>query len=642
MPPSSEKRIVIYCLALVAVTLAFYNPIIHNQFTGFDDLSYILKNQQVQAGVTWNTLKWSFTTFREGNWHPLTWLSHALDCQIFHLNPVGHHYTNLLLHAANGVLLFLLLRRATGALWPSLAVAFLFCLHPTSVESVAWASERKNVLSTFFFLLALHAYDRYARQTRSSRRTQFYLAVAVCFILGLLSKPQVVTLPFVLLLWDYWPLNRMRFSSKNELMPQDLQSGELAPVVSRRALLIEKLPLLILAAADSIVTMFAQRAGNAVRSISEVPVAHRFDNLPVSYVRYLAEFFWPTRLAPLYPRSAVALPSWQVIGSLGILLLLTAIVFRCSSRRYLAMGWLWFLGTLIPMIGIVTVGEQAMADRYAYIPFIGLFIAVVWALDELAAVANIPRVWRAVPVVTVILMFGGLTSRQIKHWHDDETLWRYTLRVTHDNYVAHNNLALMYSSAGRSEEAIEQFRSARLLHKYPAKQVLVLAFYELSHGHPQDAIEECNSVLATTSDPQAEGVAWGEIGQAHLQMRQYDLAAASFMHALQLTPDNVMALSGSGVLDLRQGRIDASVSHLLQAVNNDPSDVNFLLLEEALRRDGRIVDADRALAEAKRVSQDLRAAQNSAAQVLAVAGLHPIARRTSDFPATTSASITNK
>ncbi len=642
MPPSSEKRIVIYCLALVAVTLAFYNPIIHNQFTGFDDWSYILKNQQVQAGLTWNTLKWSFTTFHEGNWHPLTWLSHALDCQIFHLDPVGHHYTNLLLHAANGVVLFLLLRRATGALWPSLAVAFLFCLHPISVESVAWASERKNVLSTFFFLLALHAYDRYARLPRSSRRKQCYLAVALCFILGLLSKPQIVTLPFVLLLWDYWPLYRLRFSSQRELLPQDLQSGELAPFVSRRRLLFEKIPLFILAAADATVTIFAQRAGNAVRSISEVPVAQRFDNVPVSYMRYLAKFVWPTRLAPLYPRSSVAFPSWQVISSLGILLLLTTIVFRWSSRRYLAMGWLWFLGTLIPMIGIVTVGDQAMADRYAYIPFIGLFIAVVWAINKLAAVAHIPQLWRVVPVVAVVLAFGALTSSQIKLWHDDETLWRYTLSVTHDNYVAHNNLALMYSSAGRSEEAIKEFRSARLLHKYPAKQVLALGFYELRHGHAQDAIEECNSVLATTSDPRAEGLAWAEIGQARLQMRQYDLAVESFTRALQLTPDNVMALSGSGVLDLRQGRIDGSVSHLVQAVNNDPSDVNFLLLEEALRRDGRNVDADKALAEAKRVSHDLREAQNSVAQTLAVSGLLPMARRTFDLSATKSASITNR
>ncbi len=643
VPQSREKRVVIYCLVLVAVTLAFYNPIIHNQFTGFDDWSYILKNQQIQAGVTWATVKWSFTTFREGNWHPLTWLSHALDFQLFHLDPVGHHYINLLFHAANGVLLFLLLRRATGALWPSLAVAFLFCLHPTAVESVAWASERKNVLSTFFFLLALHSYDRYARLAQSSgKRTRLYISVAGLFTLGLLAKPQIVTLPFVLLLWDYWPLNRIEFSSTTKRILGASQNVNSAPVVGWSSLLLEKVPFFILAAADSTVTMFAQRAGNAVRSISEVSLAQRLANVPVSYVRYLAKLVWPARLAPLYPRSAIAIPNWQVIGSLGILLLLTAVVVRWSSRRYLAMGWLWFLGTLIPMIGIVTVGDQTMADRYAYIPFIGLFIAIVWGLGELAAVAQVPQAWRALPTVAVILIFGTLTSRQIKFWHDDETLWRYTLSVTDDNYVAHNNLALMYSTAGRSEEAIEQFRSARLLHKYPAKQVLALAFYELLHGHPQDAIEECNSVLAATSDEKAEGVAWGAIGQAHLQMRDYDLASEDFARALKLSPDNVMALSGSGVLNLRQGRMDASVSYLVQAVNNDPSDVNFLLLEEALRRDGRSVDADKALAEARRVSQDLPAAQNAAVRILAVAGIVPIEQRALNFPAPTKASTTNR
>jgi tetratricopeptide (TPR) repeat protein len=625
MPRSRETPLIIYCLLLVAVTLAFYNPIIHNQFTGFDDWSYILKNPQVQAGLTLQTVKWSFTTFREGNWHPLTWISHALDYQLFHLNPVGHHYTNLLLHTANAVLLFLLLRRATANLWPSLLVAFLFALHPVNVESIAWASERKNVLSTLFFLLALHAYDRYARCESRTQRRYLYLAVAGSFVLGLLAKPQIVTFPFVLLLWDYWPLRRTGSHESKRVFssaaPTQISNAPLPQ--SWRRLVLEKLPLFFIAGADSMVTIVAQRAGNAVRTVSEAPLSQRFDNIPVSYVRYLGKLLWPARLVPLYPRTT-SLPSSLVIGSVAILLLISALVVRSPHRRYLTIGWLWFLGTLVPMIGIVTVGEQAMADRYAYIPYIGLFIAIVWSLNELHSAFRIPTRWRAVPAIAVLLILGVLTSRQLKFWHDDETLWRYTLSVTDGNYVAHNNLALMYSKGGRSEEAIVEFRAAKSLHKYPANQVLALAFYELRHGHPQDAVDECQSVLDDSSDPKVEAVAYGEIGQAHLQMRQYDLASQAFSTALKLSPDNAMALVGAGVLDLRKGRTGLAVSQLVLAVNNDPSDVNFLLLAQALLRDGRSVDAKHALTEAKRVSEDLTVAQTTATQFLTVAGVTPI------------------
>jgi protein O-mannosyl-transferase len=402
-PPSAfrETHIVTLCLLLVAATLAFYNPIIHNQFIDFDDSSYILKNSWVQGGLTWDTVKWSFTTFRDGNWHPVTWLSHALDCQIFRLNPAGHHYTNLLLHAANAVLLFLLLRQATGLTWPSLVVGALFALHPVNVESVAWAAERKNVLSMLFFLLALHAYDRYARTGKRS----LYLAVNIFLALGLMAKPQIVTLPFVLLLWDYWPLQRLGARSA-----ADGSSAASTPR-SFRYLVWEKLPLFILAAADSVVTMLAQRAGNTVRTFTEVPVTARLENVFVSYVRYLGKAFWPSRLAAMYPRPANSLPAWQVVGAVALLLLISALALRWRDRRYLPVGWFWFLGTLVPMIGIITVGEQTMADRYAYLPFIGLFVAAVWTLndwglnagtvDAVASERRIAGVWRASAAVLV-------------------------------------------------------------------------------------------------------------------------------------------------------------------------------------------------------------------------------------------------
>jgi Flp pilus assembly protein TadD len=616
---SGESHMLIWCLLLVVVTLAFYNPIVHNQFTGFDDWSYILKNAHVQSGLTWDTVKWSFTTFQEGNWHPLTWLSHAFDCQIFHLNPVGHHYTNVLFHAINAVLLFLLLRRATGAAWPSLVVAALFALHPINVESVAWASERKNVLSMFFFLLALGAYDRYARAGRRG----IYLWVLALFALGLMAKPQIVTLPFVLLLWDYWPLQRMGADSSVQGVP-----GTLAPR-SLRFLIWEKLPLFVLAAADSVVTAIAQRSGNAVRSISEFSIAARLENAVVCYVRYIGKAFWPSHLAPMYPRPQGLLPLWPVVGSAVLLVMLSTLVYYRRDRRYLVMGWLWFLGTLVPMIGIMTVGDQAMADRYSYLPFIGLFVAVVWMLDAFFNTWRVSNAARFCAVVMVLVILGCLTYRQVGLWRDDDTLWHYTLRVTEGNYVAHNNLALMLAKEGRSEEALVEFRAAKSLHKYPSNQILALAFYELRIGHPREAIEECDSVLNSSDpvDPKTQTVAWAELGQAYLYLRQYPQASDSYRKALLLDTENEMALVGSGLMALREEQMDQATQQLSHAAKIDPTATNYLLLTEALRHAGRSEQAEATIAQAQKASPDFSAAENEAGQLLSAAAVPPASVR---------------
>jgi protein O-mannosyl-transferase len=622
MPPSREKHIVIYCLVLVAATLAFYNPVVRNQFVDFDDLSYILKNSHVLGGLTWATVKWAFTTFREGNWHPLTWLSHALDCQIFHLNPIGHHYTSLFLHTANAILLFLLLRRATGFTWPSLMVAALFALHPVNVESVAWAAERKNVLSMLFFLLALHAYDRYGR----TGRRYLYLLVAIFFALGLIAKPQVVTLPFVLLLWDYWPLQRMSMGMSIGMPAGSAAAGSPSVSTQRsfRSLVWEKWPLFVLAAADSVVTVIAQRAGASVRTLSEVSIFLRFQNVFVSYVRYIGKAFWPSPLVPLYPRPVGLLPAWQVLGAGALLLLLSALVWRWRDRRYLLVGWCWFLGTLVPMIGIITVGEQAMADRYGYLPFIGLFIAVVWALGEAASSRRIGRVWLAGSAVAVLFVLGSLTYRQLGYWHDSETLWRYTLSVTEGNYTAHSNLALALAKQGRPEEAIEHFHAGKALHKYPPVQVLGLGRYELHVGRPLDAIEECKAVLHDAEDPKLQAAAWSGLGEAYLQLHQYDQAAQSNQNSLRLNPDDDLALVGMAVLAMRQGQNDVAVAQLAHAVKVDPNDVNVLLFAQALRRAGRAAEADSASAQVQKISTDLGQAQFDAGQFLAFVGLKPL------------------
>ncbi len=615
MSRSPDKHVVILCLLLVMATLAFYNPIVRNQFIVFDDLSYIVKNPQIQHGLGWDTVKWSFTTFREGNWHPLTWLSHALDYQLFHLNPAGHHYTNLLFHAANAVLLFLLLRRATGTGWPSFLVAALFALHPVNVESVAWAAERKNVLSTMFFLLALHAYDRYAR----TGRRRLYVLVTVLFGLGLMAKPQIVTLPFVLLLWDYWPLQRMR------AVGTSLEGATFAsPSRSFSFLVGEKLPLFILAAADSAVTVFAQRAGDAVRTVTEVSWPARLENVLVSYARYIGKAFWPSRLVPMYPRPSNPLPGWQVAGAAAFLILFSVLVLRWRDRRYLPVGWFWFLGTLVPMIGIITVGEQAMADRYAYIPFIGLFVIVVWSMDAVASKHRIATVWRAIPAMIVVSVLGCLTYRQLGRWRNDETLWPYTLSVTERNYMAEYSLGLALAKQGRSGEAVDHFQAATALHNYPPNQIVSLASYELTVGRPQEAIEECNSVLRASADPKLQAAAWSGLGEAHLQLRQYDQSDASYQNALRLNPENRTALMGSGVLALRAQRFELAVTQITHAVKIDPSDVNLLLLAQALRRAGRFAEADAASARAQKTSADLTRAQIVASQFLLFADLQPL------------------
>ncbi len=612
MPGSHENRVLIPCLLLVVATLAFYNPIVHNQFIDYDDGSYILENPHVVSGLTWGNVKWAFATIREGNWHPVTWLSHAADCQLFGLNPLGHHYTNLLLHAVNAVLLFLLLQRATGFTWASLAVAALFALHPVNVESVAWAAERKNVLSMLFFLAALHAYDRYART--GSRH--LYWAVAVLFALGLMAKAQIVTLPFVLLLWDYWPLQRMNAHTASPAASTPRSFGYLVG---------EKLPFFFLAAADSVITMRAQRTGAAIRSLAEVSMPVRLENAFVSYVRYIGKMFWPSRLAPLYPRPEHLMPVWQVAGAVALLLLISVLVLRWRERRYLLVGWFWFLGTLVPMIGIITIGELGMADRYAYLPYIGLMVAVVWGVDAVASHWRVSRTGLAGAAFVAVIVLGCLTWQQVGRWHDSETLWRYALRVTERNYVAHGNLGVVLKKEGRSDEAVREFRLAKALHKYPPIQVLSLGYYELQSGHPREAMEEATTVLREYSaDPILQATAWAELGQAHLQLRQDDQAAQNVRQALRLNPDDELALVGAGILALRQGQPSIAIDQFLHAVKVQPSDVNVLLLVQAFRRAGRSADADSAWAQVQKISHDPREAQIETAQFLTRVGLEPL------------------
>ncbi|MGA9391006.1 MAG: hypothetical protein WBV69_11225 [Candidatus Sulfotelmatobacter sp.] len=613
---SGQRRSTVLCLLLALLTLAFYNPIVHNGFTNFDDNGYITDNPHVRQGLTWDTVKWAFVSRDCANWHPLTWLSHALDYQLFKLNPAGHHYMTVLLHALNASLLFLLLAGATGLTWPAFMVAALFALHPVNVESVAWAAERKNVLSMFFLLLAMHAYGWYVRRVSVKR----YLTVALLFGLGLMAKPEIITLPFLLLLWDYWPLRRMEgghcFEDRSHAPSQD---GSEAPVPrSFSFLLLEKIPLLVLSAGSAWITIVAQRAGHTLR---DAPAWVRFGNAAVAYVRYVGKAFLPVRLAAPYPHLGRLLPIWEIVASSALLLLITGIFLHWRDRRHLVVGWFWFLGTLVPVIGLVQVSTQAMADRYAYLPYIGLFVCVIFGVAEIARERKISGVWLALPAAVILLSLGLVTRHQLAYWHDSESLWRHALSVTDRNYFAHDALGHVLADQGRAPEAIAEFSAAENLGAYSPEEMVRFGYYEQTHGHVAQAIEQYARALDNLPDSNSRSIALGLLGSAFTQIGDIPRAKMAFAYALQQNPDNSPALIGNGLLAQRDGDFSLAVAQISHAMKIEPTDVGYLLLEQALRRADLPAEADDARAHAKQLSHDFSQAQRSAAQMLATAGI---------------------
>ena len=598
---SPQQNTAIMCLLLAVATLAFYNPIAHCGFVYSDDVVYVMQNPAIRSGLTWQAVSYAFTSVNTGIWHPLTWLSHALDFQLFGQNPAGHHYVSLLLHTTNAVLLFILLLEATGAGWPSLIVAALFALHPQNVESVAWAAERKNVLSMFFFLLALWLYGRYARRGGTGR----YLGVVSLFALGLLAKPQIITLPCVLLLWDYWPLGRMFARGSSIAAPSAPRSFQY--------LVREKLPMFFLAAVSALITVWSQHEGSALRTLEEYSLAARAENAIVCYVRYIAHTLWPVRLSPIYPHTGS--PGFaRMAGAFVLLALVTFFVLRRRDLRYLAVGWFWFLGTLVPMIGIVQVGEQAMADRYAYIPMIGLSIMLVWGMAEVAQRTHVPNAWVAVAAALAVGIMGTLTYHQLSYWHDGETLWGYAARVTERNYLAHAELAMTLNGEGKFDDAISEFRASEALYDYPPDQILKIGMYEQRNGHLQGAIEQYSKVSNGSFNPQLRSTAWIQAGSAYVQLQNYNQARESYESALRLNPNDASALGATALLAQRAGNFTEAVDRWNRALRVEPSDVGFLLLADALRHAGRFQEAQAAEDTAQRISLNLDGARKNAVQ----------------------------
>ncbi len=511
---------------LVVATIALYSRVNRFPFVNYDDGDYVTNNIHIQNGLDWDTVRWAFSTYAAANWHPLTWLSHALDCQLFDLNPAGPHDVNLLLHVLNVLLLFLVLQQATGSTGRSFMVAALFALHPINVESVVWISERKNLLSMFFFLLALGVYRWYARAPKVSR----YAVVAVLFALGLMAKPQIITLPFVLLLWDYWPLGRLSFGEK---FGQATSSTATFPKKKLSWLVAEKLPLLVISLASALITMTAQSTGGAT---SAFDLSLRIENALVSYARYVIKAFWPTHLALFYPHPGASLKSWQVYGALFLLLAISAVCVEHIRRRYLSMGWLWFLGTLIPMIGLMQVGTQGMADRYAYLSFIGLFIMVCWGVADWAEEKHFPAAVLPAVSLAALIALSAVAYRQVGYWQDNVTLWSHALQVTDRNWLAENNLGRALLVQGHADEAIPHFFKAAEI--YPADPIsnMNIATYEQQRGDFQAAIDRYRKVVAVTRNPDLEVAALNSMGKAYRELgdeehaRECFAAAASVRH----------------------------------------------------------------------------------------------------------------
>ncbi len=500
-----ETRTWVLSLLLAAATLALYYPVHHHPFVNYDDSLYVYDNQHVQSPLDWDTVKWAFTTYDEANWHPLTWLSHSLDYQLFALNPAGHHDENLLLHVLNVLLLFWVLQQATGFAGRSFMVAALFALHPINVQTVAWVAERKNLLSLLFFLLALGAYRWYAREPRVGR----YAVVALLFALGLMAKPQVITLPCVLLLWDYWPLRRM---SPPAL---ELSSGGVPPIIPTRNfyyLLEEKFPLFAMAGVNAFITMQAQGRGGAR---NWYPRLIRLGNAIDCYARYLGKAVWPSRLALFYPHPGYSLKMSHVLAALVLLLAVTALVVIQWRRRYLAVGWLWFLGTLVPMIGLIQVGVQAMADRYAYLTFIGLFIMICWGVADWSEQRHISPVWLAAVSVAVLVALTATARVQLDYWSDNITLWSHTLQVTGPNFIAENSLGVSLERAGRVDQALTHFRAAVAINPDDAASNLNIAEYDRRHGNLIACIERCKKVPAMTQLKGEKALAYSKMALAY-------------------------------------------------------------------------------------------------------------------------------
>lgn len=569
-------------LGLIVTVVAVFWQVHSFEFINYDDDKYVSENPHISTGLKWDNIVWVFTSQHVGNWHPLTGLSHILDCQLFGANAGPHHVVNMLFHIVNTLLLFIVLRQMTGAVWQSAFVAAAFALHPLHIESVAWISERKDMLSSFFWIFTMGAYCRYIKNPKTSR----YLLTIIFFVFGLMSKPMVVTLPFVLLLLDYWPLNRLDIKNKWQIYH----------------LIIEKIPFFILAAVSSVVTFIVQRSAGAVREIEVVPFMTRAANAVISYVKYIEKMFVPARLAAFYPYPAKIPPVWQILAAALLLLLITILVIRLAARyKYLLVGWFWYLGTLVPVIGLVLVGDQAMADRYTYVPLTGLFIIIAWTANDLLAKSHYRKAILSFLTLAIISTLFVCAFFQTRHWRNSQSLFEHAMKVTDRNYLAYNNLGLVMIQQGKINEAIDHFRHSLLIKPDYIEAINNLAFVYSRLGltaeamaaskraieikpqyggaycnlarayndlnQPSNAIYACKKALSINPD---FAEAYCNLGVAYGKLNKSVEATESFGKAIKLKPGFTEAYYNLGAIYAQLGRFENAIDTLKQAVRTKP------------------------------------------------------------------------
>ncbi len=564
MPTESENSrrwlVPSICLALAALTCAVFGQTLTHQFVDFDDNAYVYKNPVVARGLTLQGLAWAFNGAHAHNWHPLTWVSHMLDCQLYGLKPAGHHLTNLILHTAAAIVLFLSLRRMTGKVWPGACVAVIFAVHPLRVESVAWVAERKDVLSGLFFVLTIAAYWRFVQRPKSPSR---YVLVALLFVLGLMCKPMLVTLPLVLLLLDYWPLRRQESVTK---------------------LAIEKAPLFAISLASCVVTLLAQKA--AIQSTESYPLALRLANAVVSCAVYLRQMVWPEGLAVLYPYPHHGLPPLEV--ALSALLLAAVSIIAWTERKtrpWLLVGWLWYLIMLLPALGIVQAGNQAHADRYTYLPQIGIYLSITWLLADWLA----NRVVLGGLAAGVIAALAVCAWRQTGYWKNSETLWARALACTTDNAMAHYGMGNVFVAKKDWPDAAIEFQKAVMIKPDYVEAHSNLGIALFNEGKTGEAIAQYQMALELQPD---FADARANLGDVYLQKQDWDQAIDWYQKALQLDPDRATARGNLGIALYRKGRTDEAITQFRLAVALNPGDTEtHYNLGEALRQAGHALEA---------------------------------------------------
>jgi len=573
-----KHRAVWICLFLIAVTFSTYYQTLGFDFVNFDDDYYVTENSYINKGITQDSIKWSFIAAYAANWHPITWLSHMLDCHLFGLNPSRHHLTNLLFHIANTLLLFMIFLKMTGGFWQSGFVAALFALHPLHVESVAWVSERKDVLSTFFAMLTMLSYIWYVKRPSIYR----YVLIMLCLTLGLMSKSMLVTLPCVLLLMDYWPLYRFRFQHAREYN-HSMQTS----TVFR--LMVEKIPLFVLAALSSIAAFHAQDYSGAVATLDVFPFTERIANALVAYATYLIKMVYPAKLAVPYPHPGT-LPIWQVMGACLLLFFIFYLAARSFKQRpYFMVGWLWYVGTLVPVIGLIQIGSQAMADRYTYVPLIGIFVILAWGVPEIFKKWRHRKLFLATSATIILAILTAMTWRQSGYWKNGITLFEHAVCVTSGNFIAHNNLGSALSREGRYADAINHCSQALKINPNFEEAHYNLGIMLEHEGKTEEAIQHYLQAIEIWPD---YGQAHNHLGAALRKQGRIKEAIYHYLQAIRINPDNEKAHYNLARALNKAGRTEEAIQHYLQAIKINPDmEKAHYNLALTLQKNGRIDEA---------------------------------------------------